>query len=53
MTVNNELYRMWKEAVVAWLVQRAFCLDELRKVNKNIRQGSWCTRCDSKPAPQE
>jgi hypothetical protein len=38
MIVNNELEKMWKEAVMAY---SGIYLEGLRKTMKNLSHGSW------------
>jgi hypothetical protein len=54
MTVNNELERTWKEAVIAYFkILSCHFLEELIKIMKKFSQDSSCGGQDLNQAPPE
>jgi hypothetical protein len=54
MIVNNELERVWKEVLMAWLDYCAVIfLEKLRKTTVNFSQDTWCPIWDLNEAPPE
>jgi hypothetical protein len=52
--VNNELDRVWKEAVMALFEVLSWHLPEgLRKTTKDLGQNSWSPGRDLNPGPPE
>jgi hypothetical protein len=52
--MNDELEVIWNEAVVAYFGHYpGLCLEGVRRVTKNLNQGSRCPGRDSNRAPSE
>jgi hypothetical protein len=51
--VNNELERIWKEAVVALRYYPNICVEELRNSIKTVSQDNRSSGSDLNPGPLE